>query len=165
MKGLISARAQLERVLSLHDSVLKCIKNDRKIQDMGQKMYIFTFHTVKITRRVPFFSSKISMITNVILVLYNSSINNKLILRDLRFRHHIACFCSISPTKNNFRQLQRCFKSQWFVPEWFNRLNDSVQSQWFVPEWFNRLNDSVQSQRLTCYPWRAATCWRFNFTF
>ncbi len=29
----------------------------------------------------------------------HSSINKKLILRDLRFRHHIACFFSISPTK------------------------------------------------------------------
>ncbi len=54
---------------------------------------------VNITRRVPFFSPKVSMITNVILILCNSSINKKLILRDLRFRHHIACFCSISPTK------------------------------------------------------------------
>ncbi len=35
-------------------------------------MYIFTFHIVKITQRVLFFSSQISMITNVILVLYNS---------------------------------------------------------------------------------------------
>ncbi len=48
-------------------------------------MYIFTFHIVKITQRVPFFY-KISMITNVILILYNRSINNKLILRDLHFR-------------------------------------------------------------------------------
>ncbi len=110
-------------------SLLKCIKSDRKIQDMGQKMYIFTFHIVKITGRVPFFSSKISIITNVILILYNSSINNKLILRDLHFRHYIACFCCISPTKNNYKPPQRCFESQWFVPEWFNRLNDSVQSQ------------------------------------
>ncbi len=39
------------------------------------------------------------MITNVILILWNSSINKKLILRDLRVRHHIPCFCSISPTK------------------------------------------------------------------
>ncbi len=45
------------------------------------------------------FSPKVSMITNVILILCNSSINNKLILRDLRFRHHISCFCSVSPTK------------------------------------------------------------------
>ncbi len=98
---------------SLHDSV---IKNDRKIQDfvcnLARKLYIFTFHIVKITRRVPFFSSKISMITNVILILYNSSINNKLILRNVRFRHHIACFCSISSTKNNSKQLQHCFVSQ-----------------------------------------------------
>ncbi len=101
-------------------SWLKCIKNDRKIQDMGKKMYIFTFHMIKITGRVPFFSSKISMITNVILILYNSSINNKLILRYLRFRHHIACFCCISPTKNNYKQLQRCFDSQWFIHEWIN---------------------------------------------
>ncbi len=83
-------------------SRLKCIKNDRKIQDMGQEMYIFMLHIVKITRRVQFFSSKISMITNVILILYNSSINNKLILRDLHCRRHIACFCCISRTKKLF---------------------------------------------------------------
>ncbi len=60
-------------------SLLKCIKNDHKIQDMREEnVYIFTFHIVKITQRVQFFSSKISMITNVILILYNSSINNKL---------------------------------------------------------------------------------------
>ncbi len=58
MKGLNSARVHLERVLSLHGSVLKCIMSDRKIQDMGQKMYIFTFHIVKITRRVLFFLQK-----------------------------------------------------------------------------------------------------------
>ncbi len=28
---------------------------DRTIQDMGQKMYIFTFHMIQITQRVPFF--------------------------------------------------------------------------------------------------------------
>ncbi len=44
MKELNSACAHVERDLSLHDSVIKCIKNDHKIQDMGQKMYIFTFH-------------------------------------------------------------------------------------------------------------------------
>ncbi len=101
-------------------SRLKCIKSDCKIQDMGQKMYIFTFHMIKITGSVQFFSSNISMITNLILILYNSSINNKLILRDLSFRHHIACFCSVSPAKNNYKPSQRCFESQWFVPEWIN---------------------------------------------
>ncbi len=39
-------------------SQLKCIKSDRKIQDMGQKMYLFMFHMIKITRRVPFFLQK-----------------------------------------------------------------------------------------------------------
>ncbi len=39
-------------------SRLKCIQSDRKIQDMGQKMYIFTFHMIKITRRVQFFLQK-----------------------------------------------------------------------------------------------------------
>ncbi len=53
-------------------------------------MYIFTFHIVKNHTKGAIFSLKISMITNVILILCNSSINNKLILRDLRFRHHIA---------------------------------------------------------------------------
>ncbi len=65
-------------------------------------IYIISYSYLKITTKKK--SSKISMITNVILILYNSSINNKLILRDLCFRHHIACFCSISPTKNNSKQ-------------------------------------------------------------
>ncbi len=130
-------------------SLLKCIKNDHKIQDMREEnVYIFTFHIVKITQRVPFFSSKISMITNVILILYNSSINNKLTLRDLRFRHHIACFCSISPTKNYSKQLQHCFASL-------------SNMSFLFPERINRLNDSVQSQWLTYYQWLSATYWLF----
>ncbi len=87
------------------------------------------------------------MITNVILILYNSSINNKWILRYLRFRYHIACFCCISQTKNNSKQLQWCFESQWFVHEWINE-----PFKWF---------GSVAMTHLlivTC-------CWRFNFTF
>ncbi len=40
------------------------------------------------------------MVTNVILIVYNSSIDKKLISRDLCFRHHIACFCAILSTKN-----------------------------------------------------------------
>ncbi len=90
-------------------SRLKCIKSDRKIQDMGQKMYLFTFHMIQITQRMQFFSSKISTVTNVILILYNRSINNKLISRNLHFRHHIACFCSISPTKKSFQTATAMF--------------------------------------------------------
>ncbi len=43
MKRVNSVRALLECVLSLHDSVeLKCIKSDRKIQDMGaENVYIY----------------------------------------------------------------------------------------------------------------------------
>ncbi len=44
---LNSARAQLECVLSLHDSVdLKCIKNYRKIQDMvAENVYIYVWYS------------------------------------------------------------------------------------------------------------------------
>ncbi len=35
-------------------SRLKCIKCDRKIQDMGQKMYIFTLHMIQITQSAVF---------------------------------------------------------------------------------------------------------------
>ncbi len=95
------------RIPSLHDSVLKCIKSDRKIQVMGaENLYIYVSHSSNHTKGAVF-SSKISMITNVILILYNSSINNKLILR-----HHIACFCCILPTQNNSKGLQQCFESQ-----------------------------------------------------
>ncbi len=45
-----------------------------------------------------FFSPKKIMITNVILMFYNSSVSKKLINRHM-FRLHIACFCSISTTK------------------------------------------------------------------
>ncbi len=111
-------------------SRLKCIKSDHKIQDIY--LYIYISYDLNRTKNAVF-SSKISMITNVILILCDiDSINNKLILRDLCFRRHIACFCCISPTKNNYKQLQRCFESQWFVHEWIIRLNDSVQSQWLT---------------------------------
>ncbi len=76
----------------------------------GQKIYIFTFHIINITQSAVF-SSKISMIANVILFFYNRSIKIKLISRDLLFIHHIACLCCISPTKNNFKQLQHSFAS------------------------------------------------------
>ncbi len=101
-------------------SWVKCIKSDRKIQDMGEENEYIYVSCDSNHRKGAVFSSKISIITNVILILYNSSINNKLILRYSRFRHHIACFCCISPTKHNSKQLQRRFESQWFVYEWIN---------------------------------------------
>jgi len=54
-----------------------------------------------------------------------SSINNKLISRDLRFRHHIDCFCSIFPTKNipNTATVLLCV-SEWHDGVWF--LNESI---------------------------------------
>ncbi len=57
--------------------------HDRKIQDMGaENVYIYVSYDSNHTKIVVFFL-KISMVTNVILILYNSSINNKLISRDL----------------------------------------------------------------------------------
>ncbi len=79
-------------------SLLKHIKNDRKIQDMGAENWYIYVSQLKSHKECRFFF-KISMITNVILILYNSSINNELILRDLHFKYLIASFCSISPTK------------------------------------------------------------------
>ncbi len=56
--------------------------HDRKIQDMGaENVYIYVSCDSNHTKIV--FFLKISMVTNVILILYNSSINNKLISRDL----------------------------------------------------------------------------------
>ncbi len=61
------------------------------MQDMGaENVYIFKFHAV--------FSIKISMITNVIDFIQQFKKKKK---RDLHFRHHNACFCSISQTKKN----------------------------------------------------------------
>ncbi len=78
----------------------RCIKSDRKIQDMGQNIYIFMFHIVKIAQRVPFFlQNKHDYKCDI--DLYNSSINNELILRDLRFRHHIAFFAPFRQYKIN----------------------------------------------------------------
>ncbi len=59
--------------------------------------YIISY-IVNNNAKTAIFSPKVSMITNVILILCNSSINKKLIKR-LTVRHHISCFCSISPTK------------------------------------------------------------------
>jgi len=157
MKGLNSARAHLECVHSLHDSVDYNALRVAKFKKWGRKCVYLRLKSHKECR----FFFKLSMITNVILILYNSSINNKLILRDLRFRHHIACFCCISPRQNNStatalfclskhdsdslnESMNRYFK--WFgsvsvIRSWMNQwtvtLNDSVRSQWFVPEWIN----------------------------
>ncbi len=129
-------------------SLLKYIYNDHKFKTWRQKMYIFIplhivnqYHTKsavflqKFTwwlklygavlsvcgHHVSSFSPKMTTITNVILILYNSSINKKLILRDLCFRHHIACFYSISTTKI-IPNTVLCLWATWrcFVPEWIN---------------------------------------------
>ncbi len=117
-------------------------------------MYIFiSFHIVTITRRVTFFSPKVSIITNVILILYNSSINKKLIWRDLRFRQHISCFCSISKNKNHSKQSHSIVLHLW------------ATLQWFVPEWINCLNDSVQSHDSLINSDLLPPAGDFNFTF
>ncbi len=46
------------RACSFMIQSIKMIKNDRKIQDMGQKIYLFTFHMIKITGRVLFYLQK-----------------------------------------------------------------------------------------------------------
>ncbi len=119
-------------------SRLKCIKSDRKNQDMGGRKCIYLHFILLKSHKECSFSSKISTVTNVILILYNSSINNKLISRDLHFRHHIACFCSISLTKKLFLTATAMFcvseqhDGDSFLNESMNRLNDSVQSQWLT---------------------------------
>ncbi len=61
-------------------------------------MYIFTFHIVKIAERVPFvLQNKPDYKCDID---FTQQVNkHTLLLRYLRFRHHIACFCSISQTK------------------------------------------------------------------
>ncbi len=73
------------------------------------------------------------MITNVILILYNSSIYNKLVLRDLRFRHILPVFAA--------------FRQQKIIPNSYSEVLSLSDS--FMNESMNRLNVSVQSQRLT----------------
>ncbi len=83
-------RAIRARSFTARFSRLKCIKSDRKIQDMGEEnVFIYVSYDSNHTKSAVF-SPKISTITNVILILYNSSISNKLISRDLHFIHHIA---------------------------------------------------------------------------
>ncbi len=89
-------------------SRLKCIKSDRKIQDIGAE-HLFIYISYDSNHRkgaVFFFKNKHNYKCDIDFI--NGSINNKLILRYLGFRHHIACFCCISPGKNNSKQLQRC---------------------------------------------------------
>ncbi len=67
---------------------------------------------------------------------YSSSINKKLKLSDLHFRHNIDCFCSISLMKifqSHSRTVlciwatQRCFVTEWIhVFERIKWVNDSV---------------------------------------
>ncbi len=62
------------------------------------------------------------MVTNVILILYNSSINNKLISRDL-----LPVFAPFLRQKM-IANSHNIFKSDSFLNESMSRLNDSVQS-------------------------------------
>ncbi len=81
-------------------------------------------HIVNNNAKSAIFSPKVSMITtNVILILCNSSINNKLILRDLRFRRHISCFCSFS-NKNNSKHSHStvlCLSNMTVIRSWMNQ--------------------------------------------
>ncbi len=103
------------------------------------------------------FCSKISMI--VILILYNSSINNKLIKK-----HVLDTIFTVFPPFHQQKIIPNtvlCLWAtwQWFVPEWINRLNDSVQSQWLGSVTMIQFshNDSVQSQWFS-----SVTMIRFN---
>ncbi len=82
--------------------MIQFIKNDHKIQDMRAEMFILiSFHIVNQYHTKTdgfFFPPKSNVITNVILILYSSSLKKNLILTHLRFRHNMECFCSISPT-------------------------------------------------------------------
>ncbi len=91
-------------------------------------MYSLYLHNflVNSTRRETFFFLKVSMI-DMILISCNSLINKKVILWNLRFRSHISCFCSISPTKNHSKHshntvLRLWATWEWFVPEWIDQL-------------------------------------------
>ncbi len=60
---------------------------------------------------MPFFPPTISMITNVILIVYNSSINRKLILRDLHLDAIFPVFAPFRQKKIFQTQPQHCFTS------------------------------------------------------
>ncbi len=83
----------------MKSSLIQCIEKNHNIQDMGQKCHIYIFHigTHHTKSAVFFFVQSV----NVILILYNRSINNMLIKRDLCFRHiDILPVLLISPTNN-----------------------------------------------------------------
>ncbi len=97
-----------------------------------------------------------SGVTNVILILYNNSINEKLILRDLRFRQHIGYFLLFFANKNISKQPQHCFAS-------LN--NTTVFRSWMNQpfKWFGSIAIiySTHLLRKTCCHHTGG----FNFTF
>ncbi len=87
---------KLECVLSMNDSELRI--QDKRAENV-YSLFVSFYIVNKYHTKSAIFTLKISMVTNMILILYNCSINNSLISRDLRFRHHIGCSFSISPAK------------------------------------------------------------------
>ncbi len=63
-----------------------------QIQDMDAEIPL---HIVNYTWRVLLFLQRKPCLRMWYWFFYYSSINKKLILRDLRFRQHISCFCTI----------------------------------------------------------------------
>ncbi len=92
----------------MKSSLIQCIEKNHNIQDMGaENVYIYIFHigTHHTKSAVFFFVQSV----NVILILYNRSINNMLIKRDLCFRHiDILPVLLISPTNNYSKHSQHC---------------------------------------------------------
>lgn len=85
-------------------NVTKMNKKAPKITDSGQKkkkknqpcILILIFRTYHMSKSAVFHTA------NVMLILYKSSLNKKLILSNLHFRHtivNIVCFCSILKMK------------------------------------------------------------------
>ncbi len=107
MKGLNGARAHLVCVLSLHDSV-DALRVIAKFKIWGRKCIYLRFIQSKSHEERRFFLQNMHDCKCHIDFIQQF---NKQWVNIKWLRRHIACFCSISPTQNNYKPPQRCFAS------------------------------------------------------
>ncbi len=134
LQSAVKSSAHAFRVCSFTaviQSVKMHLKWSQNWRYRGRKCIFVSFHIVnQCHMKSAVFLQKSAWLHIYIYIFffYNSSINKE--LRDLPFRHHIACFCSISTTKiiSNTATALFCVSEQHdcFIPEWINHLNDRI---------------------------------------
>ncbi len=120
-----------------HNRMQLICPNNSNYESKNIPVWVFGFYIYilsNITQTTAIFLNIIVWaIANVILILYNSSTNKKLILSELHFTHNIICFDNEnSSNQSRIRTFVRlratlwCFVSEWICFELIIWVNDSM---------------------------------------